>query len=253
MKSRVAAVTLLAFTFVLIAAVASAKEMTTKWPFAFVEQFPGIVDQLGLKSGNRLSIGIFVIQGDSPVKSVTMRNLKSGETLEVPSADTISGLFSADESPPILYNFDPMPLFDPEKHTGLWEVTVTDEEGNTVVDKTHNLDKTDELPFVRDLRVSGDPLSPTVTWKEPDPEAVPSWCRKEYRVRLFKDIDTQLHRSDPLSEGKYEVPEGLLKNKDIADTYIRVEFTCYDNEDKDHSLPLERRSETLELLQDLLI
>jgi len=253
MKLRIARATLLVFTFVLTAGLAAAKEMSTKIPFAFVEQFPEIVDQLGLKSGRRLSIGVFVIHGESPVKSVTVRNLESGVTLEVPAVESISGLFSTEDSPPILYNVAPMPLFDPEKHMGVWEIVVTDEAGNTVVDKTHNLDKADELPFVSDLSVSGDPLSPTVTWREPDQESIPTWCKKEYRLRLFKNVDSQLHRSKPLSEGMYEVPEGILKEEDIADTYVRVEFSCFDSDDTEHSAPLESRSETLELLQDLLM
>ena len=58
-----------------------------------------------------------------------------------------------------------MPAFDPEKHSGVWEVVVTDEQGNAVNAQTHDLDIVgiDNWPDVIDVQASGEPLTSTIS------------------------------------------------------------------------------------------
>ena len=81
-----------------------------------------------------------------------------------------------------------MPPFDPSKHLGVWEIRAKDEKGNEAVAQTHKLDKVGEMPYVKDVKASGNPLAPTIIWAAPNNKDIPEGCADlEYRVLLAKD------------------------------------------------------------------
>ena len=250
MKSRYFIKSFAICAFTLVSTSANAVEIQV--PYAFIDRFPEIAKNLGFEPGTRLSIGALVLPGDSPIASVMIKNLDTGETLTATSAESMSNIFAEGKKRPILWDVTPMPAFDAAKHTGVWEVTVKDEKGNEAIAKTHNIDKVAEMPFLEGFSATGNPLSPTITWSAPSEKDIPAGCDTEYRVRLLKHSDTQLHRSKALKEMKYAVPEGILKNDDMPDTYVRVEFTCADQDDKDYAAPVETRSETFVPLKALV-
>ena len=229
-----------------------ARDMATKWPFAVVANFPEASGDIGFETGWRLGIGVFVTLGDAPVKSVLLRNSNSGVEFNAQSLEDISQLFSEGSEKPIIFQTIPMPAFDPEKHSGVWDVIVTDEQGKEVNTQTHNLDIVgiDYWPDVIDVQASGDPLTPTISWSLSDSDSVPDRCATHYRVRLLKDIDTQFHRSDKLTTTTYTIPEGVLKEEDLPNTYVRIGFACEDKDEPD--MPLEIASQAFILLKTLL-
>jgi hypothetical protein len=79
-----------------------------------------------------------------------------------------------------------MPVFDPEKHVGVWEVRVKDQAGDEKTEKTHELEIKGILPFVKGVKASGEPLSPTITWHAPAENALPQGVKIRYQVRLLK-------------------------------------------------------------------
>ena len=66
-------------------------------------------------------------------------------------------------------------------------------------------------------------------------------------------VETQLHRPKPLGADRHQVPAGVLEDEDLAVTCVRVEFTCFDCEDNDHSFPIESRSEAFTFLKALFM
>ena len=229
-----------------------AREMTTKWPFAFVDDFPENSASLGFDAGRRFALGVFVTLGDSPVKEVTFRNLGTGSSLVGSPLESVSKIFAEKSDKPVLFQVMPMPAFEPERHKGVWEATITDDAGNIIADRTHHLDIVGSFPFVQDVKATGDALTPSISWAIPDATLIPDRCETNFRVRLLKSLDTQLHRSEKLSLPEYTVPDGVLDDGDVADTYVRVQFTCTDRGEAEHSAPEEIRSETFVPLSTLV-
>ena len=85
-------------------------------------------------------------------------NLESGVTLNAKLMGELSNIM------PTIYLVHPMPAFEPSKHMGVWEIRITDDKGKIYAAKTHKLDKTDVMPYVENLKVSGNPLAPEVRW-----------------------------------------------------------------------------------------
>jgi len=227
--------------------------ITIKYPYVFISQFPDEAESLGFTKGIILQLGAFVTPGDSPVTEVTAKNLDTGLVLRLTITTTTVGkifngmtLYQAWES-------GKHPAFDPSKQLGVWEIRAKDETGNEVAAKTHRLDKAGEMPYVGNLRASGNPLAPTISWSAPKQGSYPPECIIRYAVRLLKNIDSQFYRSKYISDDtKHQIPEGVLKFDDIPDTYVRVECQCVDQDDKEHRMPVELMSQTFRPLKEAL-
>jgi hypothetical protein len=224
-----------------------AHAITIDAAFAFVDRFPDEAEQLGFTPGNVVQLGAVVTPGDSPITEATARNLDTGLVVKLTpeQADTIY--------PHILFLYWPPPALDPPTHKGTWEIEVRDEKGNEVIARTHKLDKVGAMPYVANIKASGDPLAPMITWTAPKQEEIPKKCRVGYMVYLLKDVDNQLYRSKALTYGlKKQIPEGVLKPGDVLDTYIKIECQCLDRDDMDHPVPIELKSETFRPLKEAL-
>jgi len=236
------------FLAIFLALVTSnAYAITIKMAFVFVDRFPDEAEPLGFTPGNVVQLGAFVTPGDSPIAAVTAKNLDTGLVLNLTSRQV--GTIYTD----ILFLYYPFPPLDPSTHKGVWEIRVKDEKGNEAVAKTHRLDKVGEMPYVGNIRASGNPLAPMITWTAPKQEEIPEKCKIGYMVRLLKDVDNQFYRSKKITyELQEQIPEGLLKPENIADTYVRIECQCLDTDDMDHPVPVELKSETFRPLKEVL-
>jgi len=84
-----------------------------------------------------------------------------------------------------------------------------------------------------------------ITWSALDPTRYPSECKIKYKVRLLKSNLEQFYATKKgTSETKDQIPEGILKPEDLAETYVRIETQCWDTDDKDQPVPVELKSET---------
>ena len=220
--------------------------MKIKYGYIFVDRFPAEVESLGFPTGNLVQIGVFITPGDSSITEVTAKNLDTGLDLKLIKHEV--GSIYTD----LLYDNMPYPPIDPSKHKGVWEIKSRDEKGNEAVAKTHRLDKVGKMPYVKNIKASGNPLAPMITWSAPQKDYPPE-CKIRYQVRLLKTIHSQLYKSKKvLSEPKEQIPEGFLKSEDIPDAFVRIECQCWDTADKDQPVPMELRSETFRPLKEAL-
>jgi hypothetical protein len=236
------------FLAIVVALVTSkAHAITIKAAFVFVDRYPDEAKQLGFSPGNVVQLGAVVAPGDSPITEATARNLDTGLVLKLTSIQI--GTIYTD----ILYLYWPLPPLDPSNHKGVWEISVKDEKGNEAVAETHRLDKVGAMPYVGNIKASGNPLAPMITWTAPNKEEIPTKCKIGYMVHLLKDVNNQLYRSKALTYGlKKQIPEGVLKPENIPDTYVRIECQCLDRDDMDHPVPIELKSETFRPLKKAL-
>lgn len=231
---------------VLTMAILPANAIEIKMPFVFIEQFEENSSSLDFPQNKVLQIGALIKSDDIPITKVNAKNLDTGLMLEAKALKPVDKFFHG------IYMVWPMPVFEQKKHLGLWEITVIDEKGNKVSAKTHKLDRIDNMPYLTEIKTSGNPLTPTISWKPPDSKDIPSGCKTGYYVRLIKDINTQLHRSKPLQITNYIIPEGTLKDADLADTYVRIELFCIDSSEPEDPLALELRSSSFSSLKEAL-
>jgi hypothetical protein len=212
--------------------------MEIKYAFAFTDRFPDEAAPLGFTPGNLVQVGAMVKAGDFTITEATATNLDTGLVLNLVQRN-IGAIYTN-----LLFNNWPFPPLDPYKHKGVWEIRVRDEKGNEAVVKSHRLDKIGELPYVENIKASGSPFAPTITWTALKEGDYPPECKIKYRVRLLKNNGNQFYKTKKLSsETKDEIPRGILKYEDIPDTYIRIETQCWDSE-SDHPVAVETKSET---------
>jgi hypothetical protein len=112
------------------------------------------------------------------------------------------------------------------------------------------LDKIEVIPYVENIKASGNPLAPEVSWTKP--KNIPEWCNVLYAVRLLKDYSNQIYRSGPLKDTVHVIPEGKLKQEDFDKTYVRIECQCTDSGEPEKPNPLESRSDTFISLKEAL-
>ena len=221
--------------------------MKIKYAYVFIDRFPDEAGPIGFTPGNVLHLGAIIIPGDSSIIEVTAKNLDTGLVLKL-TENYVGPAYKN-----LIYEFKPFPPLDPSKHPGVWEIRVKDEKGNETIAKTHRLDKVGKMPYVKNIKASGNPLAPTITWTAPDEKDYPAECKIKYRVRLLKRVDSQFYRSKKgLSDTKEQIPEGFLKPEDISDTYVRIETQCWDTDDTDQPVPVELKSETFLPLKEAL-
>jgi len=212
--------------------------------FVFLDQFSENSVALGFPKERVIQVGAFVKAGDTKIKEVTAVNLESGVTLNAKLMGEMSKIL------PNMYLVDPMPVFEPNKHLGIWEFRVKDDEGKVFTAKTHKLDKIEVMPYVENIKVSGHPLAPEVSWKQP--KNIPEGCNVLYVVRLLKDYRNQIYRSGNLKDIVHVIPEGKLKQEDLDNTYVRIECQCYDSVEPEKPYSLELRSDTFISLKEAL-
>ena len=218
---------------------------TIKFAYVFIDRFPDEAEPLGFPAGNVLHLGVMVAPGEIPITEVTAKNLDTGLDLKLTQID-LGPIYTN-----LLFEAIPCLPFDPSKHKGVWEIKVKDEKGNKAVAKTHRLDKVGKMPYVGNIKASGNPLAPMITWSAPEKDYPPE-CKIKYRVRLLKTSRSQFYKSKKgLSDTKEQIPEGFLKPEDIPDTYVRIETQCWDTE-SDHPVPVELKSETFRPLKEAL-
>lgn len=217
-----------------------------KYAFVFADRYPDEAEPLGFCKGNVVQVGAVIKPGDTPITEATAKNLDTGLVLKL--APRQHGPIHTN-----LFLHRPFPPLDPSKHLGVWEIRVKDEKGNEAVAKTHRLDKVGEIPYVRNIKASGNPLAPMITWDALVEKDYPAECKIKYKVRLLKAADNQFYMSKkPLSDTKEQISEGFLKSEDIPNTYVRIETQCWDTDDKDHPVPIELKSETFRPLKEAL-
>lgn len=244
MKKQVLLITLCLF-FSMVTNALSADVIKISYPFAFKDRFQPGVKHLGFTEGDVLQLGCFIKSTASPIKEVTFKNLDTGLVLTATSGNieaTMAGM----------YVVLPLPPFKPDKHMGVWEVRVKDEEGNEAKDKTHKLDIKGTMPYLKGLKASGNPLAPMITWTAPNKKDIPKGVRVRYRVRLLRSATDRLYRSDYTNEPRFQVPEGEIKAEDLSKVYVRVECYGYDKNDKVHPMTLELSSQTFMPLKKAL-
>ena len=212
--------------------------------FVFLDRFQENSVALGFPKERVIQVGAFVKAGDTNIKEVTAVNLESGVTLNARLIGELSKIM------PTIYLVEPMPTFDPSKHMGIWEIRVKDDKGEVFTAKTHKLDKIALMPYVENLKVSGNPLAPEISWKKP--KNIPEGCDVMYGVRLLKDYNNQIYRAGHLKDPVHAIPEGKLKQEDLDNTYVRIECQCYDSGEPQQPLPLELSSETFIPLKEAL-
>lgn len=221
-----------------------ADEFIISTPFAFQERFPGGLEQIGFSEGNFLQVGCFIKPAGAPIKEITAKNLDTGLVLKaspVNPGDAFSGL----------YQVFPMPVFDPEKHLGVWEIRVKDQAGNEMTEKTHKLDMKGKMPFVEGVKATGEPLSPTITWNAPGENEMPMGVKIRYQVRLLM-AGNQFYRSSGTTLTAQAIPEGIIKAEDLPKIYVRVQCQGWDQNDHQHFLPLELQSSTILPLKEIM-
>jgi hypothetical protein len=213
--------------------------MKIQYTFVFVDRFPEESRPLGFTPGNRVQVGAMVKAGDFKITEATATNLNTGLVLEL-APMKIGAVYTN-----LLFLHRGFPSVDPDKHYGVWEIRLKDESGKEVVAKTHKLDIEGKIPYVENIKATGSPFAPAITWTAPKKEDVPPGCKIRYRVRLLKNNRSQFYRSKKvLSDTKEEIPKGFLKYEEIPGTYIRIETQCWDKGDKDNPFPIELKSET---------
>jgi hypothetical protein len=244
MKKIVFLLTLCLF-FAMVANALSADKIIIQFPFAFKDRFQAGSQHLGFPEGTVLQVGGIIKPAGSPIQEVTVKNLDTGLVLTATSQN-VGTIWSG------LYQVYPMPPFDPSKHMGVWEIRVKDEKGNEVAAKTHKLNIIGEMPYVEDLKASGNPLAPTIMWTALNEKDIPQGCAVRYQVRLLKGDSDQFYKSKALTDTTLQIPEGTIKPEDLSKIYIRVDTQGYDKNDKEHPLPLELKSQTFKPLNEAL-
>jgi hypothetical protein len=220
--------------------------MEIKYAFAFADRFPDEAAPLGFTPGNLVQVGAMVKAGDSNITEATATNLNTGLVLNL-APRQIGAAYTN-----LLFLHRPFPPLDPENHKGIWEIRLKDEKGNEAIAKSHKFDIVGELPYAGNIKASGNQLAPLIMWTAPKREEIPSRCKIGYRVRLLKDSSNQFYRSKKLIyDLKHQIPEGVLKPEDIADTYVRIETQCRDAE-SEHPVAVEIKSETFRSLKEAL-
>lgn len=218
-----------------------------KFGFVFIDRFPEEARQLGFDPGDVVQVGAMVKVSDTPIALATATNLDSGLVLSLASRN-IGSIYKD-----VLLNNYPFPKFDPGKHLGVWQIKVKYEDGHESIANTHRLDKTAKLPYVTDIKASGNRLAPEITWSAPDQNQYPSECKLKYKVRLLKSNSDQFYATKKgSSETRDQIPQGVIKPDDIADTYVRIETQCWDTDDKGQPVPVELKSETFIPLSEVL-
>ena len=210
------------------------------FPFAFADRFPGNAQHLGFSKGNKLALGATIVPNGCTIELATATN--GVEDYELTHTPLSFGLNN--------WQVVPLPLFDPTLHLGVWTITVKHNCGSDVSETTHNFDQGGVMPYVKDIQASGDPLTPTISWRPPKAKKIPDFCytQNQYRLRLLK-ANNQFYRSPATTTPSVSIPEGVLTAPDIPDTWVRIEHRCIDYLDDGG---LELRSETFRPLQELL-
>ena len=216
-----------------------------KLSWAFMNRFQPGSQQLGFPEGNVFAAGCIVKPAGSPIKEVTVKNLDSGLVLTAPPVN-VGKIWSG------LYELDPMPPFDPGKHMGVWEIRVIDEKGNEATAKTARLSMQGQMPYLKGLKASGNPLAPIISWSAPDEKDLPQGAAVRYRVRLLKNSENQFYRSKIIPDTSHQIPEGTIKDEDLSKIYVRVECQGWDKNNKEHPLPLNLLSHTFMTLEEAL-
>jgi hypothetical protein len=229
-------------------------------PYAFVDRFTDSSDvaALGFPSGPEpfLNLGMIVEKEEAE---------KAGAPIDIVSATASNGQVNID----LVYadigvfelwdNFGGDPaVFDPKSHGGSWVITATDSKGASASTQPVLLEYGFVMPFVEDVNVeqttSGDLK---VTWIVPELEPeIAAKCDVDYRLRLLKNIDQQLYRSDGTTESSVTVPAATLEEKaggDLAGVWGRIEMACRDKDEQQKNNAgegqLEARSNTFFPLQ----
>ena len=221
--------------------------MKIRAAFVFADRFPDEAAPLGFTPGNVVQVGAMVKAGDSYIMEATATNLDTGLVLNL-APRQIGAAYTN-----LLFLHRPFPPLDPDKHYGVWEIRLKDEEGNEAVAKTHKFEIVGKLPYAGNIEASGNPVAPMITWSAPERKETPSKCKIGYRVRLLKDASNQFYRSKKLIyDLKHQIPEGILTPDIIPYTYVRIETQCWDKDDKDHPVAVELKSESFRSLEEAL-
>ncbi|MBW2258228.1 MAG: hypothetical protein JRI25_27020 [Deltaproteobacteria bacterium] len=234
----------------LVAEPASAMEVY--YPFVFQDTFPGSAQHLGFWKGDRLAVGAAsVVPGEHAVVRAVARNLDTGVELEL-SSKSLGTIYTG------LYQTLPMPPFDPELHTGVWELEFENSIGEVVVAQTHELNMTEPMGFARDVQASmNEDGSVDISWSMYKHQQIPEDCWMRYRVRLLNSSDCQFFAEYVPDTFITIAAEDLVPGPTFPeeclglDTWARIEQVCSDINDP--SVAHEMRSNTFRPLEDLLL
>lgn len=246
MKQIAILVALCLFFVIVTNALSEEDKIEIKLSWAFMNRFQPESQHLGTPEGNVLQAGCMVKPAGSPIKEVTVKNLDTGLVLTAQPVDA-GKIWSG------LYEVFPMQPFDPSKHMGVWEISVIDEKGNKAMVKTNKLDIKGVMPFLENVKASGNPLAPMISWSAPNEKDLPQGVAVRYRVRLLTDFMNQFYRSQIITTTTHQIPEGTIKSEeDLSKIYIRIECQGWDKNDKVHPSPLDLSSQTFKPLNKAL-
>ena len=148
--------------------------------------------------GTVLQVGAYIIPDSDEIVEVTATNLSTGVTLELTDLSAIFDFY---------YEAWPDPIFDPEQHLGVWEITATDASGEMVSKTTQELHLVEPFPYVRAVKAEGSDLAQLISWKPPKDHKVPSECFLLYEVRLMTDVYNQFYVSPLLLGTWIQIPD----------------------------------------------
>jgi hypothetical protein len=193
---------------------------------------------VGVGEGHRLVLGAFVsdpLGVPSNIASVTATALTPGQ----PSF----ALSFVNLGPALGNSYLVVPPYAGQ--VGAWQITVTNNQGETAVAITHVLDKPRFIPLAQNVLFSNNSLTPTLTWNpvffdhdgDPGTPVVPV---TQYRVRIVTGSNSAFFESGPLATPSFTVPAAVLTPGQTA--FFRIMADHLDTTEQ--GSPLENRSST---------
>jgi hypothetical protein len=195
-------------------------------------------NSIGAGSGHRFVLGAFVsdplgVPGN--IASATATALSSGQPSFVLSFFNGGPALGTAYVASLPYN----------GQAGAWQITITNNQGETVVAVTHVLDQPRFIPLAQNVQFSDNTLTPTLTWNPVffDLDANPATPPVEvsaYRVRITNGSNSAFFDSGLLATPTFAVPAGVLSPGQTVFFRIMAEHL----DPSEAGTPLENRSST---------
>ena len=142
------------------------------------------------------------------------------------------------------YTLTPLPPYVGQ--VGVWQITVTNQQSETVSALTSNLDRPRFIPLAQGVTFSDNSTTPTVTWNpvlfDADANPVtPPVAVDSYRVQILASNGDLLHESASLVAPQFVTPAGILASGQQVVYRIMANDVDFSDDSSSH---LENRSNT---------